>query len=74
MCVYWIRSGGDPTPESDMTLFQSVKQIKLEDGSDFNLPIGPAFWLKEAAEQWLEVSGLSSEGYQVKNVAPMNMV
>ena len=57
-----------------MAIFQSVKQIKLEDGTDFNLPIGPAFWLKEAAEQWLEVSGLSSEGYQVRNVAPMNMV
>ena len=57
-----------------MTLFQSVKQIKLEDGTDFNLPIGPAFFAEKEAQEWLNISGLSSEGYQVKNVAPMSMV
>jgi len=57
-----------------MTLFQSVKQIKLEDGTDFNLPIGPAFFAEKEAQEWLNISGLSSEGYQVRNVAPMSMV
>lgn len=54
-------------------LFQSIKQIKLEDGADFNLPIGPAFFEKEQAQEWLNVSGLESEGYEVREVAPMTL-
>ena len=65
--------GETPHLSRIMTLFQSIKQIKLEDGSDFNLPIGPAFFAKKEAQEWLNVSGLQSEGYQVQEVAPMTM-
>jgi len=51
-------------------LFQSVKQLKLEDGTLFALPMGPAFFKQADAQEWLSISGLESEGYAVVEVQP----
>lgn len=53
------------------TLFQAIKQCRYDDGIEFNLPIGPAFFTKAEAQEWLDMSGLSSEGYEVQAVGPM---
>ena len=70
MCVYWRCSGGDPTPVSIMTLFQTHKLIKIDGREDFWMPHGPAFFTKAEADQF-HADNFTGEQFQVFETAPL---